>query len=263
METPEQRATRERKRILFDTVAPLYQAWRQGYPKEVVKWMAETAGLGEGSAVLEVGCGTGQLTAVLAQHPFAVTAIDISAAMIEVARQLVCSPDVAFVAVPFEEFIAPEGSFDLVVSATAFHWIDPAVFWAKSARLLRTDGWLALADVGETYDDPLRSALQNAWIRHTAAAGAWASGHLTVAKQLAASGMFDAAEETSHTERVDLSHDAVLGVEQTRATYLDYDPETRSSFDVDLRKALSGHSTVPTTIGTSVTMARVRRKTAP
>ena len=67
-ETVEQRARRERQRVLFDSVAQAYRETRQGYPDRVVRWMVEAAALGDGAAVLEVGCGTGQLTAGLAGY---------------------------------------------------------------------------------------------------------------------------------------------------------------------------------------------------
>jgi hypothetical protein len=44
----------------------------------------------------------------------------------------------------FEDVDLPEGAFEAVFSATAFHWIDPTVGWAKAAAHLRAGGLLAL-----------------------------------------------------------------------------------------------------------------------
>jgi ubiquinone/menaquinone biosynthesis C-methylase UbiE len=255
-ETADQRATRERKRLLFDAVAEVYHETRQDYPDQVVRWIVETAGLDEGAAVLEVGCGTGQLTAALARLALELTAIDISSAMIEVARRHVPDSGVVLAASSFEQFPAADACFDLVVSATAAHWIDPEVLWTRSARLLRPGGWLAIAYVGEDYDEPLRSALRDVWVRHS---GAWTgSGGPTPSERMAATGLFEPAMETIHAERGELSPETVMNLERTRATYLDYGPEKRDSFDAELRDALSGPAAVPATIRTEVTMARVR-----
>lgn len=260
-ETTEQRATRERRRLLFDTVAPVYRDTRHGYPDQVLRWMVETAGLAEGAAVLEVGCGTGQLTADLARYPFRLTAIDIGPAMIELARRHLPDAGVLFAVSSFEEFAASEGSFDLIMSGTAAHWIDPDVLWTRSARLLRPGGWLAIASVGEVYDEPLRSALRDAWVRRSADGGAWTRTPLpTAAERIAASGLFEPAVETIHARRARLSPERVTSLERTRAVYLDYDPATRVSFDAELRDILSGLRGVPTAIRTEVTMARVRRQ---
>ena len=143
-ETDEMRARRRRRRALFDGVADRYRASRRGYPPESVRFIIDTARLGPGSVVLEVGCGTGQLTGQLAADGLAVRAIDIGAGMIAAARRSLRGSPVLFQVVSFEELDAPAASFDLIISATAFHWVDPEVKFAKSARLLKADGWLAL-----------------------------------------------------------------------------------------------------------------------
>ena len=92
LETPEQRTTRERRRVLFDGVAGLYDATRQSYPAQIVDAILTTAAAGPGAAVLEIGCGTGQLTRQLAGRGLNVTAIDIGPAMVDAARSAVPDP---------------------------------------------------------------------------------------------------------------------------------------------------------------------------
>lgn len=257
-ETTEQRATRERQRLLFDAVAPVYRETRQRYPRQVVRWIVETGRLTEGAAVLEVGCGTGQLTAELARFPFQVTAIDIGAAMIDIARRELRDTGVVFAVSSFEKFAARNASLDLIVSATAAHWIDPAVLWPRSAQLLRPRGWLAIASIGEVYDEPFKSALREAWVRHSAGGGAWTRAPApTAAERIAASGLFEPAVATTDVRRAALTPERVMNLERTRATYLDYDTETKETFDRELREALSGLRAVPATVHTEVTMARV------
>src|SRR5918998_4592261 len=45
---------------------------------------------------------------------------------------------------PFEDWPLEEEPFELVVSATGFHWVDPAIRYRKSAQALRPAGSLAL-----------------------------------------------------------------------------------------------------------------------
>lgn len=256
-ETTEERATRERRRLLFNSVAGVYHQTRQSYPDQVVRWIVETAGLGEGAAVLEAGCGTGQLTGELARYPLRITAIDIGPAMVEIARRHL--PGVLFAASSFEEFAAADASFDLVISATAAHWIDPEVLCSRSARLLRSEGWLAVLSVGEDYDEPVKSALREAWVRHSRDGGAWTRTRPPgPAERLAASDLFEPALQKTHAGRAELTPERVMNLERTRATYLDYGPVTRQSFDAELRNLLAAVGTVSATIHTQVTMARKR-----
>jgi hypothetical protein len=53
--------------------------------------------------------------------------------MIAAARRRVCSGSVTFQATSFEDLAAEDGLFDAIVSADAFHWIDPEVRFSKSA----------------------------------------------------------------------------------------------------------------------------------
>jgi len=84
-ESQEQRRVREQRRTLFDSVAELYDAARQSYPAEIVDAVLANAAVRRGGAVLEIGCGTGQLTQPLAGRALNLTAIDIGPAMVQVA----------------------------------------------------------------------------------------------------------------------------------------------------------------------------------
>jgi ubiquinone/menaquinone biosynthesis C-methylase UbiE len=235
-ETQEQRTRREELRCLFDGVAGLYDATRQSYPGEIIDTVCATAGIGPGAEVLEIGCGTGQLTRQLASPGVSLTAIDISAAMVEAARRNVPDPLARFRACSFEEFVA-SGRFDLIVSATAFHWVDPAVGWAKAARLLRPGGWLALLSTEERYPEPLRTQLQELWTRYSrrivraAARPAWVAG-------LQDTALFGETVDVLHTRALRLPVETVLGVERTRATFLSYSEQDQADFTAELTALL-------------------------
>ncbi|HLK01219.1 MAG TPA: class I SAM-dependent methyltransferase, partial [Streptosporangiaceae bacterium] len=158
-ESEDERGKRRHSRTLFDGVAGLYEQARPGYPDGIVRFIASTAGLDAGARVLEVGCGTGQFTEVLMRAGFALTAIDLGPSMVATARARLGDEPVNFQVSSFEDFAAADRSFDLVVSAAAFHWLDPDVKYAKAARLLRPGGWLAVLDGDERYDEPFGTAL--------------------------------------------------------------------------------------------------------
>ena len=72
--------------------------------------------------ILDVGCGTGQLTQKIAESGAAVTGLDRSAAMLEQAR-LVC-PSGTFIEGDLLEFTTPD-PFDAIFSNAALHWVQP------------------------------------------------------------------------------------------------------------------------------------------
>jgi ubiquinone/menaquinone biosynthesis C-methylase UbiE len=262
-ETQQERSRRHQQRILFDGAALLYDATRPGYPEEIVELLVTTAKAGAGSTVLEVGCGTGQLTQSLAGYGFSLMAIDIGPSMIAAAQQRLAGSAVLFQATSFEDFKAADSSFDLIVSGTAFHWVDPEVKFAKSARLLRPGGWLALLATGERYDDPFGAALVDMWAARSEDGGAWARRRqLADTEIIAGTGLFGQAIEQRHQERLTLPADAVIGLENTRAVSLSWTDEARQEFTAELRQHLKPAAAVSLTRQTVLTMARTEPRSA-
>jgi SAM-dependent methyltransferase len=127
---------------MFDAVAAEYHAARPAYPSDLFADLARVVG-GPGERVLEVGCGTGQATRGLVDRGWEVVAVDPGAELIALAKASVAGR-AAFHVGPFETFHPEPASFRLVASAQAWHWIDPAVGFAKAAEALQPGGWLAV-----------------------------------------------------------------------------------------------------------------------
>jgi ubiquinone/menaquinone biosynthesis C-methylase UbiE len=130
--------------LLFDRIAEEYHRVRRSYPDELVDRACSIAGLAPASRVAEVGCGSGKLTVALAERGLRVDAVDPGENLVEIARARVPGSSVRFHLGRFEDVELPAAAFEAVFSATAFHWVDPDVSWAKAARLLRPGGVLAL-----------------------------------------------------------------------------------------------------------------------
>jgi SAM-dependent methyltransferase len=131
----------------FDSAAELYHRARPRYPESMIDQLIALAKLTPASRVLEIGAGTGIATAALVERGMEIVALEPGPALADVARRNLAEFDRVRVEVAtFEEWEGEPGSFDAVVSATAFHWIDPAVKYAKTARLLKPGGHLAILD---------------------------------------------------------------------------------------------------------------------
>jgi trans-aconitate 2-methyltransferase len=107
--------------------------------------------------VLDLGCGPGNITRLLAERfPDAdIIGIDSSAAMLAKAAAL-AAPQLAFAQGTIEAFAdggAPEGEFDLVFSNAALHWVqDHASLIPKLAARLTRRGQLAVQIPADDYN---------------------------------------------------------------------------------------------------------------
>ena len=130
---------------VFDSCAPAYDEVRRSYPPVLVDAAIERGGLVPGSRVLEVGCGTGKLTELLAGRGLVVDAVDPGPNMIEVARKRVGETDrVRFHVGRFEE-LPLDGRRSTVSSRPPrFTGSSPEIGWRKVARHLKPGGLFGL-----------------------------------------------------------------------------------------------------------------------
>jgi SAM-dependent methyltransferase len=94
---------------------------------------------------LEIGAGSGIATLPLAKRGYNIVALELGAELAVVARKnLAPYSNVEIVVGAFENCQLPDEPFDLVVSATSFHWLDPVTRYAKSAAALGSNESLAV-----------------------------------------------------------------------------------------------------------------------
>jgi len=129
----------------FGNISELYDRARVSYPKELIDDVITFSKLKEKSWMLDIGCGSGQATLLFAERGFSVVGLDISADLITIAKRK-CSQlcNVDFEVASFEETKLRGKSFDLVLSALAWHWIKPEERYEKVHRILKDGGTLAL-----------------------------------------------------------------------------------------------------------------------
>ena len=105
------------------------------------------AAVPNGARALEVGCGPGRLSILLAERGFDVTGVDLDPAMVERARANAARSangggrGPSFAVGDVASLAFPDDSFDVVVSTLSMHhWEDPAAGLNEIARVLRPDG---------------------------------------------------------------------------------------------------------------------------
>ncbi len=122
----------------FGTAAVAYAEHRPDYAQAAVRWALEPA---PGLRVLDLGAGTGKLTATLVTEGADVIAIEPDPAMLAELRRAVA--DVRALSGSAEAIPLPDGSVDAVLAGNAMHWFDMAVAGPEIARTLVPGGILA------------------------------------------------------------------------------------------------------------------------
>ena len=132
-------------RSTFNTDEYNYDKARPGYPSELFEDIFDYANLCSGSIVLEIGIGTGQATLSFLKKGYKLTAVELGDKLAEYCKQRFSAYN-NFNIINTDFLIAdlPEKHFDLIFSATAFHWITKDSGYAKIKSLLKSNGVLAL-----------------------------------------------------------------------------------------------------------------------
>ncbi len=136
---------RERLRSTFDSAADRYERARPEYPPDLYTTLVQLCDLHPGDRVLEVGCATGKATRALAAIGLDITCVELGGDLVLAARRnLAMFPNVEVLHADFERWSPEPGTaFDLLVAATAWHWVDPLVRLRRAWDVLRPGGHLA------------------------------------------------------------------------------------------------------------------------
>jgi len=129
----------------YTPAAQAYDKARPHYPAELISHVAHLTQLEPHSKILEVGCGPGTATTAFAEFGCSIVCVELNPGFCELARRN-CKQfqNVVIKQSSFEEWPIEASAFDIVVSASAFHWIQPQVGYPKVAETLRDDGYFVL-----------------------------------------------------------------------------------------------------------------------
>jgi len=143
----------------FRSAAQHYRTGRPPYAAALFDRVAERVGLTRDSAVLDLGCGPGQLALGFARRAGAVTAIDPEPEMLHIAAAQAAEAgyEIRFIEGSSYDIGPALGRFRLTAIGRAFHWMDRADTLTRLDGMIEADGALAL--FGDHYPD----VPENAW----------------------------------------------------------------------------------------------------
>jgi len=130
--------------------APIYVENTAKLTSHAVSHLLDAARLTSDSRALEVGCGPGHITGMMADTGATVTGVDLVPAMIETARTL--HPDMEFVQADAEQLPFGDDAFDVVlVNFAIHHFARPDVVCIEIRRVLKPGGRFVFAGPLEQY----------------------------------------------------------------------------------------------------------------
>jgi ubiquinone/menaquinone biosynthesis C-methylase UbiE len=132
-------------KFLFDEAVINYEKRRPTYGTELFKDVIKYAEITKDKSLLEVGCGTGQATEPFLKTKCKVTAVELGENLASFTREkFKAYENFNIVRSAFEDYKSDDNKFDMLYSATAFHWIPDEIGYKKAYRILKSGGTIAL-----------------------------------------------------------------------------------------------------------------------
>lgn len=129
---------------IFDTVASKYEKIRPGYVEELYRELFDYIPINENSNVVEVGSGGGQATAPILETGCRLIAVEYGEQFSELLKDKFKEyQKFSVITGKFEDTEFKENVFDLVFSASAFHWVPERIGYEKVFSMLKKGGVFA------------------------------------------------------------------------------------------------------------------------
>ena len=143
----------------YSVLAASYEK-RAPYAAEAIAEALDTACLPARARALDVGAGTGRLTAILAACGLAVTALEPNREMRAIGVEKTRGLDVAWRDARGENTGCADASFDLVAFGSSFNVFDPTLALREASRVLHGAGWLMCLWNHRDLTDPLQAKVE-------------------------------------------------------------------------------------------------------
>jgi trans-aconitate methyltransferase len=246
-------------------VAGFYHQYRRGYPPAVIDTLADAFGLTSNDVVIDLGCGTGQLTLPIARRVRTVAGVDPEPDMLARARQAAAEQAVtnatwvlgADTDIPALAALLGERRAGAVTIAQALHWMRYRELVPALVPLLRPGGGIAVISNGtpmwlqdSAWSRALRNFLEQ-WLgsRPSDACGTDDASQQRYRDTMTEAGLDVLETRYDYTEQLDLDH-VVGGVYSALPAQRLPPPDQRTAFADQIRRSLAPHApfTEPVTV---------------
>ena len=224
----------------FREVSNLYDSARSSYPGNLIDDILTISRMPADGNVLDVGCGTGKATTLFAQRNFQVLGIDIGEELIALARRNTSKfPNVSYQVSSFEDVDLQPQSFNLIVSAQAWHWLDPAKAYEKAHNLLKNQGQIALFWKIQEYDKlEFLQELKKLYLKHCPRYHN-PKAILTAAEELSSNPFFCDFEKKEYFVDINYNREKYAQLVSTMSWVIALEEDAKERFNEELSDLLS------------------------
>lgn len=133
------------RKYLFDEAVLNYDKSRANYGIQLFHDIMDYSGITADKSIIEVGCGTGKATEPFLKTGCNVTAVELGKNLASYTkRKYKDYSNLEVIQSAFEDYECSDNKFDMLYSATAFHWIPSEIGYKKAYRIIKNGGTLAL-----------------------------------------------------------------------------------------------------------------------
>jgi SAM-dependent methyltransferase len=227
---------------VFDATVDRYDEARPEYPAELIDDLVALAQLQPGDRLLEIGCATGKAARPLLARGFRLTCVEPGPSL---AARAAATLDADVHHARFEDWVGEPGAFDLVFAATAWHWIDPGVKYAKAHAQLRPGGhfafWTASHALPEGFD-PFFTEIQEVYDEiNESHPGDWPPAPTPDQRvEIEATGLFGGVEVRRHLWELQYTADEYIALLETFSGHIEMTGAQRERLYGEIRRRLGG-----------------------
>ena len=255
-------------------VADFYHQYRRGYPPAVLDSLADTFALSSDDIVIDLGCGTGQLTLPLAARVRAVAGVDPEPDMLARARRAAADQNIANVTwllgadtdLPALTALLGGQRAGAVTIGQALHWMRHRELFPVLVPVLRPGGGVAVISNGtplwlqdSAWSRALRGFLEQ-WLGATltSACGTDEASRQQYRDAMTAAG-FDVTDASfEYTDDLDLDH-LIGGLYSAVPVQRLPPPDERAAFAEQVRRAVGPHDRFTEPVQVKMLLGRTRQ----
>ncbi len=256
------------RRTWYADSTTAYAHYRPPYLDDIIDQACQHLPSASQAHLLELGSGPGNATIHFAQRDYAVLCLEPNPKACEFAKQLLQKyPRISIFNTTFEEWSAPSQSFDAVLAATSFHWLDPHTRCAAIARLLKPQGKIILLyNASPQPNAEIQAQLQPVYEQYAPELINFEDLQTqqhnieTISQSLITSGYFTDLTVQQAIADLNYTYEDYLSLLSTFSPYIALAPERRQNLFEQLRTALEQRNItqIPTRYICGVHIAQVK-----